>query len=178
MSACLETLKLALSNAEVESVTLDAGPADTYIVSLVTVHSRTIDLGDFLNYETARAYATKASRLFDSCVIDYLKAPSDLKRLLTERLCHNYPEGKPGMYLHLFHGRTDPSEDMDEWGLQGPLLGPLQSCHITYSSSIQLTYADGVETGPLLSSDPLRFEGDLIFFEGLYYGDWAVSLIS
>ena len=36
------------------------------------------------------------------------------------------------MYLRLFHGRTDPQQDMDDWGSDGPVLGPYKFAHRTY----------------------------------------------
>ena len=34
------------------------------------------------------------------------------------------------MYLRLYHGRTDPNQQMDDWGFGGPIIGPL-SCSNT-----------------------------------------------
>ena len=33
---------------------------------------------------------------------------------------------RPGMYLGLFHGRDKPREAMNDWGFNGPLIGPLE----------------------------------------------------
>lgn len=30
-------------------------------------------------------------------------------------------------YLHLFHGRKDPNQQMDDWGEDGPYIGPLHA---------------------------------------------------
>jgi hypothetical protein len=36
----------------------------------------------------------------------------------------------PGkMYLRLYHGRTHPGQEMDDWGFDGPTFGPL-SCYV------------------------------------------------
>lgn len=61
------------------------------------------------------------------------------------------------MYLRLFHGRTDPNQQMDDWGSDGPLIGPV---------NISWTY------GWLrINGDHLVNYDDLIYFEGVYYGD-------
>lgn len=83
-------------------------------------------------------------------------------------------DGKePGMYLHLLHGRNSPTEDMEEIGFAGPIFGPLKNVHIAYSSTIFLCTEDW-ESGPMTKGDPLSFEGDLITYNGLFYGDFAV----
>lgn len=83
-------------------------------------------------------------------------------------------DGKePGMYLHLLHGRNSATEDMDEMGFAGPIFGPLKNVHIAYSSTIFLCTEDW-ESGPMTKGDPLSFEGDLITYNGLFYGDFAV----
>ena len=33
---------------------------------------------------------------------------------------------KTGVYLHLFHGRAEPDQSLDDWGEQGPVLGPFE----------------------------------------------------
>mgnify|MGYP001382833126 CR=1 FL=1 len=43
------------------------------------------------------------------------------------------PKGTPlvpgKMYLRLYHGRTDPAQEMEDWGIVGPTFGPL-SCYV------------------------------------------------
>lgn len=43
-----------------------------------------------------------------------------------------------GVYLELFHGRRSLDQDMDDWGLEGPILGPFDWVHTTYGSEIKL----------------------------------------
>src|SRR3546814_15310909 len=31
----------------------------------------------------------------------------------------------PQLYLHLYHGRKDPDESLEDWGSDGPVIGPL-----------------------------------------------------
>lgn len=37
------------------------------------------------------------------------------------------------LYIRLFHGRTDPNQDMDDWGTDGPVFGPYEFVHTTYA---------------------------------------------
>jgi hypothetical protein len=72
------------------------------------------------------------------------------------------------VYLHLYHGRKDPNQDLDDWGEEGPCIGPLDSWHATYMLNIR-AYSGSVE---------LFFptHDDMIAFGGMYYGE--VSLHS
>jgi hypothetical protein len=45
-------------------------------------------------------------------------------------------------YIELFHGRTDPKEELEDWGSPGPIFGPLQFVHTTYACHIKFNYAD------------------------------------
>jgi len=71
------------------------------------------------------------------------------------------------LYLKLFHGRNDPAEDMDDWGFDGPVFGPYQSIHTTYTYHLKMNRTDG-------GMDELRIVGDMIFYDNKYYGDWSV----
>jgi len=72
------------------------------------------------------------------------------------------------MYLRLFHGRTDPQQDMDDWGSDGPILGPYNFAHTTYHCCLKLGKPDG-------GCDELYIvQPDMIFYDGVYYGDWTV----
>ena len=71
------------------------------------------------------------------------------------------------LYLRLFHGREDPEQDMDNWGLDGPIFGPYEFVHTTYNSSIKLGKQNG-------DCDMLLVAGDMLYYDGVYYGDWSV----
>lgn len=78
------------------------------------------------------------------------------------------------IYLQLLHGRNDPAEQLDDWGFDGPLLGPFEWVHTTYNVHMNfasILYITGMpvhdETGPLDV-----FKDDLFQFRGKYYGDW------
>ena len=71
------------------------------------------------------------------------------------------------LYLKLFHGRNDPAEDMDDWGFDGPVFGPYQSIHTTYTYHLKMNRTNG-------GMDELRIVEDVIFYDNKYYGDWSV----
>ena len=41
-----------------------------------------------------------------------------------KRFVYGQRPDKPGLYLALFHGRDDRNAQMEDWGFNGPLLGP------------------------------------------------------
>lgn len=71
------------------------------------------------------------------------------------------------IYIRLFHGRTDPQCDMDDWGSDGPIFGPYQFAHTTYASILRLGRQDNM-------CDELHCFEDMLFYNGVYYGDWTV----
>lgn len=49
------------------------------------------------------------------------------------------PATKSGLYLHLYHGRETLVEDMDDWGFEGPHIGPLVGgVSMTYGLEINI----------------------------------------
>ena len=72
------------------------------------------------------------------------------------------------IYIELFHGRRSPTEELNDWGVQGPVFGPLGHVHTTYSNEIKLGAADGDLIGELHTIN------DMIYYDGWYYGDWSV----
>lgn len=73
----------------------------------------------------------------------------------------------PQVYLELYHGRTSPDQDMDDWGSQGPTLGPFDEIHVTYCSHIRCM--NGKE------ETVIPYVDDLLHYEDMYYGDWTVT---
>jgi hypothetical protein len=69
-----------------------------------------------------------------------------------------------GVYLYLFHGRTDENQQMDDWGESGPVLGPFPFVHTTYCADIKLGY----------DSEELQIVNDMVYYAGVYWGDWSV----
>ena len=88
---------------------------------------------------------------------------------------------KPGMYLGLFHGRKKVNEVMQDWGFDGPCLGPLNYFHTTYASTIQIEFENPVDahrfTGSYTLQCELQFNGDMLRYEGNYFGDWTVYMV-
>ena len=48
------------------------------------------------------------------------------------------------VYLYLFHGRATPDEDVEDWGCEGPAIGPLDYVHTTYGSEVKIRGAKAV----------------------------------
>jgi hypothetical protein len=88
---------------------------------------------------------------------------------------------KPGMHLGLFHGRKKVNEVMQDWGFDGPCLGPLNYFHTTYASTIQIEFENPVDahrfTGSYTLQCELQLNGDMLRYEGNYFGDWTVYMV-
>lgn len=69
--------------------------------------------------------------------------------------------------LQLFHGRTSPDEDLDTWGSQGPVF-LVDYVHVTYAGDLKLGLPEPAGGGDL------HYVGDLVFYDGICYGDWSV----
>jgi hypothetical protein len=83
----------------------------------------------------------------------------------------------PGLYLGLFHGRHGPREEMEDWGFDGPMIGPLKWFHTTYACTLRIAFERGEDAmryfGTHQTEQFLTLDGDLLVFEGKYYGDWT-----
>ena len=88
---------------------------------------------------------------------------------------------KPGLYLGLFHGRHLPSEQMNDWGFNGPTIGPLRWCHTTYAFDIKIEFEDAADAlecfGVAQEQFVIAVNDDLLVFGGMYYGDWTVYYV-
>lgn len=86
----------------------------------------------------------------------------------------------PGkLYLHLYHGRIDPTEDLEEWGSVGPYIGPLRSFRMTYMNGIKMVFEDWYcYLGAGSNDEPLRVYEDMILYDNVYYGDFALEICS
>jgi hypothetical protein len=80
-------------------------------------------------------------------------------------------EGFVPIYLELFHGRKSRDEQLDDWGAEGPILGPLSYVHTTYASDIKIQTADGLDGVLSVVGEGVP---DVLFYGGMYYGDWSV----
>jgi len=74
------------------------------------------------------------------------------------------------VYLKLLHGRHDPDQRLNDWGFDGPTLGPFEAVHFTYLTDVTCMPRD--PTGDALQ---LRFHEDLLVYEGKYYGDFEIA---
>jgi hypothetical protein len=72
------------------------------------------------------------------------------------------------MFLHLFHGRTTKDEELNGWGEDGPVL-QIEGLHVTYANHVRV----GVN-GPYEDWFDLCFVEDLLYYDGMLYGDWSV----
>jgi hypothetical protein len=77
------------------------------------------------------------------------------------------------MYLKLVHGRSHPDQEMNDWGEDGPVFGPLAVCHTTYGSDVKLEYmcASSGEPEQVLE---LTVRDGLMYYGNMWYGDWSV----
>jgi len=67
------------------------------------------------------------------------------------------------IYIRLYHGRTSIDEHLEDWGWNGPVLGPYENIQLTYGVHIKMHKTDHFED--------LGFVEDLIYYDGYYYGD-------
>ena len=68
------------------------------------------------------------------------------------------------VYLHLYHGRCDADEDMDEWGFDGPFI-PVQAFGFTYETLWIIRNGDREE---------LKLVEGCVEWDGKFYGDFEV----
>ncbi len=98
-----------------------------------------------------------------------------------KRHTHNFMPTIPGMYLKLLHGRVSVDEELDDWGPDGPWIGPLNWFHCTYLSDIGIGFVGGEELTSLSYSievpSPIYLCQEMIYHDGMYYGDWELQNI-
>lgn len=73
------------------------------------------------------------------------------------------------MYLHLYHGRKDPNEQMDDWGEELQVSFKIDTLVCTYKNHIRVKGEKDV------SPFDLCFGEDCLYYDGVYYGDWSVN---
>ena len=72
------------------------------------------------------------------------------------------------LILRPLHGRIDKEQRMEDWGTTGPDL-IVEWYHCTYSA----THTVGLSNGDCCF---LELTNDMIYYDGVYYGDWEVFL--
>lgn len=70
------------------------------------------------------------------------------------------------VYVQLFHGRKAPDQDMADWGEPGPVF-VVDWFHVTYVNHIRMGN-DGDD------NMELNLVEDMLYYDGMYYGDWSV----
>ena len=112
------------------------------------------------------------------CPDDYLISVSAEFDLLRRHTLSSYPT-IPGMYLKLLHGRTFVGQELNNWGEDGPWIGPLEWFHCTYLSDIGIGFVGGDELSPMQFDDdypsPMHLYKSFIYYDGMYYGDWELQ---
>lgn len=91
-----------------------------------------------------------------------------------------------GMYIGLFHGFNEETYDhdkslLDDWGAQGPVIGPLKYAHTTFASHVKLgftgkneEYVPVMYQGSMGSMNELEVRKGCLIFDGIAFGDWTV----
>lgn len=71
------------------------------------------------------------------------------------------------MYLHLFHGRDNPRQEMDNWGFDGPVLR-VYGCHVVYGTVAIALHETEDKWHHLTDVD------GCLYYNGQYFGDWSI----
>jgi hypothetical protein len=72
------------------------------------------------------------------------------------------------MFLELFHGRTDPDQQMDDWGSSGPIF-EIDSVQFTYGWHIKLYTEHNESMEELVVNNK-----ELVHYDGVFYGDLCI----
>jgi hypothetical protein len=76
------------------------------------------------------------------------------------------------VYLKLLHGRNDPNEQLEGWGFNGPVLGPFEAVHFTYTTHVRCFPAGSDGDAEAIE---LCYHDDLLIHDGKYYGDFEIA---
>ena len=71
------------------------------------------------------------------------------------------------VYIRLFHGRNSVDEILEDWGFDGPTLGPFPYVHTTYAWDIKWADTNGLQHVTLVD--------EMFPWEGKFYGDWSIT---
>ena len=92
---------------------------------------------------------------------------------------------KPGIYVRIFHGRNEPDQNLEDWGFDGPVIGPIRGLQRTYGY-LYLIMPDGMtdqqvdQFAKKFLLDPkdwpleIKQHGDLVVWNGMYFGDMTI----
>ena len=93
----------------------------------------------------------------------------------------------PGLWLQLYHGRKNPDMEMDDWGESGPYFGPFDWMTSTYNSEFRFgkdaAWVVSIGTPVTRVGDkayraPIFIWDDMIYYDGMFYGDWSIDYVS
>lgn len=96
---------------------------------------------------------------------------------------HHMQDAPEGLYVGFFHGRDTVDEELNDWGYDGPVIGPINWWHTTYEKHIRAELCAPRELAALYMREGLvddwgMFELQVVegmaFVGGKYYGDWSV----
>ena len=81
------------------------------------------------------------------------------------------------VYLELFNGADSPYQsNLNDFGEKGPILGPLAYVHTTYAGDVKCCPLDEEgEPDEFATADFQVTCECLLYYDGMYYGDWSVS---
>lgn len=77
------------------------------------------------------------------------------------------------IYIELIHGHHYPNEELDDWGFNGPVLGPFPFYHITYGCDVKLGDDPIVIMGKEIDFPTWDADGFINFLGG-FYGDMSI----
>lgn len=75
------------------------------------------------------------------------------------------------IYIELFHGRK-PGEQLQDWGMPGPVFASSGFFHITYACEIKFG-EDGSDILTIVGGKDDTIS-DCVYYDGVFYGDWSV----
>jgi hypothetical protein len=75
------------------------------------------------------------------------------------------------VWVELFHGRDSEDEELDDWGFDGPVVGPFDFVQNTYGIDIR-----GIRKSKDNEEEIHEFpmKDGLIQYDGKWYGDYSV----
>lgn len=99
---------------------------------------------------------------------------------------------EPGLWLALFHGRNERDKQLNDWGFNGPVIGPLKYAHTTYGEHLKMEFVSADAHDRYFPREPsswsrgmeevqtwsehgeLYVSEGLIEYQGKFYGDWTL----
>ena len=115
-----------------------------------------------------------------------MNIPQDTQQQFEEPK-HEIPERtviEEGIYITLFHGRNHPEQDMQDWGFQGPRIGPLNFIQFTYGhmrfefkKSVTEKHIRDVLKVKTMPEFELEYYEDMIVWSEMYFGDMSIEYL-